>query len=79
MRINPRDAEARGIKMHDLVKVYNDRGAVICAAEVTERIRPGVAHSYCSAAVYDPIGDPGASPDRGGCINILIPSRPIIK
>jgi trimethylamine-N-oxide reductase (cytochrome c) len=79
VRINPSDAEARGIKMHDLVKVYNDRGAVICAAEVTERIRPGTAHSYCSSAVYDPIGEPGSSPDRGGCINTLIPSRPIIK
>jgi trimethylamine-N-oxide reductase (cytochrome c) len=79
VRINPLDAEARGIKMHDLVKVYNDRGAVICAAEVTERIRPGAAHSYCSSSVYDPIGEPGTSPDRGGCINTLTPSRPIIK
>jgi molybdopterin guanine dinucleotide-containing S/N-oxide reductase-like protein len=79
VRINPKDAEARGIKMYDLVKVYNDRGAVICAAEVTERIFPGAAHSYCSSAVYDPIGEPGASPDRGGCINVLTPSRPMIK
>ncbi len=78
-RVNAQDAAARGIKMHDLVKVFNDRGEVICAAQVTERITPGTVHSYESCAVYDPIGEPGCSPDRGGCVNILTPSRPIIK
>ena len=79
VRINPKDAAARHIGQDDLVKVFNDRGAVICAAEVTERLAPGTVHSYCSSAVYDPIGEPGNSPDRGGCINILVSSRPIIK
>jgi trimethylamine-N-oxide reductase (cytochrome c) len=79
VRLNPNDAKARGIGEDDLVKVFNDRGAVICAAHLTQRLAPGTVHSYCSSAVYDPIGEPGASPDRGGCINILIPSRPIIK
>jgi trimethylamine-N-oxide reductase (cytochrome c) len=79
VRINSKDAEARGIKESDLVKVFNDRGAVICAAQVTERVPPGTVHSYESAAVYDPIGEPGFSPDRGGCMNILTPSRPMIK
>jgi molybdopterin guanine dinucleotide-containing S/N-oxide reductase-like protein len=79
VRINPKDAEARGIKTNDLVKVFNDRGAVICAAQVTERVPPGTVHSYESSAVYDPIGEPGFSPDRGGCVNILTPSRPMIK
>ncbi len=79
VRINSRDAEDRGIKMHDLVKVFNDRGAVICAAQVTERVPPGTVHSYESCAVYDPIGEPGKSPDRGGSINQLTPSRMMIK
>ena len=79
VRLNPNDAKARGIGEDDLVKVFNDRGAVICAAHLTQRLAPGTVHSYCSSAVYDPTGEPGASPDRGGCINILIPSRPIIK
>ncbi|MBW1771922.1 MAG: molybdopterin-dependent oxidoreductase [Deltaproteobacteria bacterium] len=79
VRINSRDAEARGLKMNDLVKVYNDRGAVICAAQVTERLPSGTVHSYESCAVYDPIGEPGNSPDRGGSINQLTPSRMIIK
>ena len=79
VRINPADAAARGVAHHDLVEVFNDRGAVICAAQLTERVRPGTAHSYESCAVYDPIGEPGNSPDRGGCINLLTPSRMMIK
>ncbi|MBI2960357.1 MAG: molybdopterin-dependent oxidoreductase, partial [Betaproteobacteria bacterium] len=75
VRISPDDARAREIKMHDLVKVYNDRGAVLCAADVTETMAPGVAHSYESCASYDPMGEPGKSIDRGGCMNLLTPSR----
>jgi anaerobic selenocysteine-containing dehydrogenase len=77
-RLNPADAEARGIKEHDLVRLYNDRG-VICAAHLTERVRPGLVHSYESSAVYDPVGAPGFSDDRGGCVNLLTPSRMQIK
>ena len=40
VRINRRDAAARGIGQNDLVKIFNDRGAVICAAQVTERMLP---------------------------------------
>jgi len=79
VRINSEDAESRGINANDLVKVFNNRGAVICAAQITERIPPGTVHSYESCAVYDPVGEPGESPDRGGCINQLTPSRMIIK
>jgi trimethylamine-N-oxide reductase (cytochrome c) len=79
VRINTKDAEERGIKQDDLVKVFNDRGAVICAAQVTERLPSGTVHSCCSSAIYDPIGEPGYSIDRAGTINLLTPSRPIIK
>jgi molybdopterin guanine dinucleotide-containing S/N-oxide reductase-like protein len=79
VRLNTQDAEKRGIKQDDLVKVFNDRGAVICAAQVTERLPQGTALSSCSSAIYDPIGEPGHSVDRAGTINILTPSRPIIK
>ena len=75
MRINSTDAAARGIKHGDLIRAFNDRGSVILAAQVTERVPPGTVHSYESCAVYDPIGEPGESPDRGGCINILAPKR----
>jgi trimethylamine-N-oxide reductase (cytochrome c) len=78
-RINSKDAAKRGIKMNDLVRLYNDRGSVVCAAQVTERVTQGTIHSYEASASYDPIGDPGNSTDRGGCINLLTSRRPIIK
>lgn len=79
VRINSKDAATRGIVENDLVKVHNDRGAVICAAQLTERIRPGSVHSYESSANYEPMGEPGKSAERGGCINQLTPSRMMIK
>ncbi len=79
IRINSKDAEMRGIRQNDLVRVFNDRGAVICAAQVTERVPPGTVHSYESSANYDPVGKPGESADRGGCINLLTPGRYITK
>jgi trimethylamine-N-oxide reductase (cytochrome c) len=59
MRLNAEDAAARGIKKHDLVKVFNERGAVICAALPTQRLPRGVCHGYESSAVYDPMGRAG--------------------
>ncbi|MFP4349693.1 MAG: molybdopterin-dependent oxidoreductase, partial [Desulfococcaceae bacterium] len=79
VRIHSKDAESRAIRQKDLVEIFNDRGSVICAAHITDRIRPGTVHSYQASANYDPVGEPGASPDRGGCINLLTPSRNMIK
>jgi molybdopterin guanine dinucleotide-containing S/N-oxide reductase-like protein len=80
VRIHTSDAEARGIKEKDIVKLYNDRGAVLCIALVTERMKPGTVHCYESSGVYDPL-EPGkaGSTDKGGCINILTPARMISK
>ena len=80
VRIHPQDAEARGIKDGDIIKLYNDRGAVLGVAKITERIRPGVIHSYTSSGKYDPL-EPGKpySVDKGGCVNLLIPSRMMSK
>ncbi|OGA49749.1 MAG: pyrogallol hydroxytransferase large subunit [Betaproteobacteria bacterium RIFCSPLOWO2_12_FULL_62_58] len=75
VRINADDARQRGIRMHDIVKVYNDRAAVLCAADVMEAMAPGVVHSCESCASYDPLGEPGKLIDRGGCMNLLTPSR----
>ncbi len=62
------------------IKLYNDRAAVLVGAYVTERIRPGVVHSYEGASRYDPVeaGNPD-SPDKGGCINLLSPGRMMSK
>jgi molybdopterin guanine dinucleotide-containing S/N-oxide reductase-like protein len=68
--INPKDAARRGIKQGDIVEVFNERGAILGGAYVTERIMPGVV--YCDhGARYDPIV-PGEL-DRGGAINTISP------
>ncbi|QEL55644.1 molybdopterin-dependent oxidoreductase [Chromobacterium paludis] len=80
LRISPQDAAARGIAHHDLVRVFNERGAVLCAAEVTPLIAPGMLKAFESSAVYDPIPDrDGGMIDRGGCVNLLTSPRPIVK
>jgi len=75
-RLHPDDATQRGIRNGDIVRLYNDRASVLCIAVVTERVRPGVIHCYASSAKYDPLV-PGRADaiDRGGCINMLTPSR----
>jgi len=75
MRVNSKDAETRGIAEGDLIRAFNDRGEVILAAHVTERVAEGTVHSYESCADYVPLGEPGASPDISGCVNILAPKR----
>jgi len=80
VRIHPSDASARGIGDGDIVRLYNDRGSVLCLAQVTERIRPGVLHSYYGSGKYDPLepGKPGST-ERGGCVNILTSARMMSK
>lgn len=40
--INPIDAQARGIRHGDTVRVFNNNGEMLIAAKVTPRILPGV-------------------------------------
>jgi trimethylamine-N-oxide reductase (cytochrome c) len=68
--IHPKDAEKRGIKTGDVVKVFNERGIVLCGALVWERIREGVAY-VDHGARYDPIIPDKV--DRGGAINTITP------
>jgi len=46
VRINAEDAAKRGIADGDLVEIYNDRGAVIAGAVVSDQIMPGVISIY---------------------------------
>jgi molybdopterin guanine dinucleotide-containing S/N-oxide reductase-like protein len=80
VRVNPVDAKARGIRNGDVIRLHNDRGSVLGVAHLTERVRPGVIHSYTSSSKYDPL-EPGKpySTDRGGCVNLLTSSRTISK
>jgi biotin/methionine sulfoxide reductase len=53
MQIHPADALARGINDGDIVRVYNDRGACLAGAVVSEDLRPGVVQ-LATGAWYDP-------------------------
>jgi biotin/methionine sulfoxide reductase len=69
--LNPADAAARGIASGDLVRVYNDRGACLAAAVLTDALRPGVAR-ISTGAWFDP-AEPGANHalDKHGNPNVL--------
>jgi biotin/methionine sulfoxide reductase len=71
MRINRADAEARGIGDGDVVRVFNNRGAILAGAVLTEDIRPGVIQ-ISTGAWYDPL-EPGTigSLDKHGNPNVL--------
>ena len=74
--IHPTDAEKRGISNGDVVTVFNERGAVLGGAYVTERIMPGAVYMDHGAR-YDPVV-PGEI-DRGGAINTITPHNPTSK
>jgi anaerobic selenocysteine-containing dehydrogenase len=78
-RISRQDAEARGIRDDDLIRLWNLRGSVVCAAQVTDRLRPGVISASTASASYRPVGEPGRSTDLGGCVNLLNSSKSITK
>ncbi len=80
LRLNVEDAVERGIKHHGLVRIFNERGSVICAADVSPLVAKGVAKSFESCAVLDIIDDPRyGQVDRGGCVNLLTPKRSQVK
>lgn len=70
--IHPKDATKREIKHGDIVKAYNDRGTILTAAYVTERIIPGTVY-VDHGARHDPISIDERI-DRGGCSNLIDPS-----
>ncbi len=69
--IHPDDAEARGIADGDVVRVFNDRGACLAGAALTDGIRRGVV-KLATGAWYDPVLDGAAvGLDRHGNPNVL--------
>jgi trimethylamine-N-oxide reductase (cytochrome c) len=72
--INPTDAEARGIKDGDIVKMFNERGTVLGGAFVWERIIPGaLSMDHGSRADMINIGGGDGDLDRGGANNLISP------
>ncbi len=75
VRVNSEDAANRRIAQHDLIKLFNDRGAVVCAADVSPLIAPGVLKAHQSCAEFDPVPDMDELVDLAGCVNLLTPER----
>jgi biotin/methionine sulfoxide reductase len=55
--LNPADAAARNIADGDVVRVFNERGATLAGAVVTDLVMPGVTQ-LATGAWYDPV-EPG--------------------
>ena len=69
--MNPLDAHKRGIRDGDLVKVYNERGAMVLPCRLTNRIMPGVV-DVPQGAWWAPDED---GVDRRGSVNVLTSER----
>jgi biotin/methionine sulfoxide reductase len=65
--IHPRDAAARGICNGDVVRLFNDRGACLAGAVVTDMVMPG-AVQLATGAWFSP-GDAGASDAKPFCVH----------
>ena len=70
--LNKDDAEARGIKTGDTVKVFNERGAFLRPASVTRTVMPGVIVIPHGAGARI---DPETGIDISGADNVLTPSN----
>ena len=73
--LNPADAEARGIKAGDIVKLFNDRGTILLGARISERVIPGAVVVNKGSRV-DPIAP---HLDRGGAANLISPENQVSK
>lgn len=54
--MHPHDAKNRGLKNHDLVRVFNERGACLAGVQYEENLKPGVI-TISTGAWFDPLDD----------------------
>jgi biotin/methionine sulfoxide reductase len=74
VRMNPTDAEARGLADGDVVRIFNDRGSCLAGLVISEALLSGVVQ-LSTGAWYDP--DPhDPSFCRHGNPNVLTADRP---
>ncbi|HRO57578.1 MAG TPA: molybdopterin-dependent oxidoreductase [Burkholderiaceae bacterium] len=71
LTINTQDARERGIADGDLVELYNERGAVVVGAKLSDKIMPGVVSLYEGA--WPQLDSKGRC--NNGQINFLTSSR----
>ena len=70
--MNPKDATLRGIKVEDVVEVWNDRGIVVVPVHLTEEIIPGVV-AMAQGAWYQADAE---GRDVNASINVLTSQEP---
>jgi trimethylamine-N-oxide reductase (cytochrome c) len=76
MRINSVDAEKRGIKHGDLVRVYNDRGTGVYVADVSPLTGVGLVKTYESCADVDAYHhEKYGVIEFAGCANVMTSKR----
>ena len=68
--IHPDDAAARGIADGDLIRLFNDRGACLCVATVSDLVRSGVMQ-VSTGAWFDPATPGMASDCKHGNPNVV--------
>ena len=75
IRLGHADAQARGVRADDIVRVFNSRGACLAAVVLDDGLRPGTA-VLATGAWYDPL-DPSVSGslDKHGNPNMLTPDK----
>ncbi|TCO49775.1 molybdopterin-dependent oxidoreductase [Actinocrispum wychmicini] len=75
IRIHPADAAARGIADGDIVRVFNDRGACLAGAVLSEELRERVVQ-LPTGAWFDPVADhPSGALCAHGNPNVLTADR----
>nr|WP_318381409.1 molybdopterin-dependent oxidoreductase [uncultured Enterobacter sp.] len=73
--MHPDDAAARGIGEGDIVRVFNNRGALLAGVHLSDAILPGVVQ-MSTGAWYDPINRDEVNPlDKHGNPNVLTDDR----
>ena len=75
--LHPDDAAARGIEEGQIIRLFNDRGAIYAGVRITDQIKPGVV-MVPTGAWLDPDKDNPALCKHGNP-NMLAPDRPTSK
>jgi len=71
MRINPADAASRNILNNAIVRIFNDRGACLAAARLSDDVRPGVVELPTGAWYTPGVDQDGAPVELHGNPNVL--------
>ena len=76
--MHPKDAEARGLKNGDIVRIFNDRGAALAGLIVTENVKQSVVRMQ-EGGWWDPLFSASGDMCVHGNVNVLVPNEPSSK